>query len=150
MANPICLSPLKFYDALWKQNHRKSYAYGHISPLIMPLNILDPFQFVLNNNLDQIIDASLFRASDDTEAELETSLLSILEDAGLDYVEVGSYKIVTFPGIFPLTGIDYEGEYYIKFETNEGEDTYYSEVFCFTNNLGDCLTIEYWNPESDF
>lgn len=59
MANPICLSPLKFYDSIDKWNHKKSYAYGSVAPLIMPFNTLDPFQFVLPNDVTNIIYAQL-------------------------------------------------------------------------------------------
>lgn len=47
MSNPVCISPLKFYDSPAKQNHRKSYAHGHISPLITKIGWLPPFQFVI-------------------------------------------------------------------------------------------------------
>lgn len=50
MANPICLSPLKFYDSLAKQSHRKSYAYNHITPVITKTGWIPPFQFVMPNS----------------------------------------------------------------------------------------------------
>lgn len=147
MAGPICLSPLRFYDNLSKQNHRKSYAYGHISPLIMPFNTLDPFQFVLINNTDQIIDAYLIDAK--TDERITGNILKQLEEAGFTHKNIGGLRLVTFPGIFPLLDIKYEGEYYLLLQSNIGYD-YYSEVFCFTNTSDDCLTLEYWNPEADF
>lgn len=51
MSNPVCISPLKFYDSLAKQSHRKSYAYGHISPLITKTGWIPPFQFVIPSHL---------------------------------------------------------------------------------------------------
>ena len=58
------------------------------------------------------------------------------------------YKILLFLGIFPLSGvIDYEGQYWLEIHSG---GWYYSEVFCFDNNIDDCLKVEYWNPECDF
>ena len=51
MANPICLSPLKFYDSLAKQSHRKSYAYNHITPIITKKQWIPSFQFVIPKQL---------------------------------------------------------------------------------------------------
>lgn len=145
MANPVCLSPLKFYDSITKQNHRKSYAYEHISPLIMPLNTLDPFQFVLpQDNFGVIQNAVLY----DTNSKQVVNLTERLIETGLKVVNIGAYKVVMFRGIFPLIDIKYEGEYYLQLSISG--KVFYSEVFCFTNSLDDCLTLEYWNSEADF
>lgn len=142
MANPVCLSPLKFYDALEKQERYKSYAYGHVSPVIMPFNTLYPFQFVLPTGVGTAIGACwLIRALDNsTVSQIYTQLI----EAGLSITN----RIVIFPGIFPITSIKFEGEYYLKISV--GGVYFYSEVFCFTNNTDDCIEIEYWNPEADF
>lgn len=142
MANPVCLSPLKFYDALEKQERYKSYAYGHVSPVIMPFNTLYPFQFVLPTGVGtKIGDCWLIRASDNsTVSQINTQLI----EAGLSITN----RIVIFPGIFPISNIQFEGEYFLRLTI--GSKSFYSEVFCFTNNTDDCLEIEYWNPEADF
>lgn len=147
MANPVCLSPLKFYDALDKQERYKSYAYGHVSPVMMPFNTLYPFQFILLDNSDQIIEAHIIDAK--TNTAVTGNIITQLSNAGLSHKTVDSYTAVMFPGIFPLLDIRFEGEYYLLLQSNIGYD-YYSEVFCFTNNTDDCLEIEYWNPEADF
>lgn len=147
MVNPVCLSPLKFYDALEKQERYKSYAYGHISPVVMPFNIIYPFQFVLNYNEDSIIDAYIYDAA--TNKPVTGNIFKAFAEDGLTYVDVEDYRVVMFPGIFPVLDIKFEGEYYLLLESNEG-DSYYSEIFCFTKNLRDYLEIEYWNPENDF
>lgn len=59
MTIPICLSPLKFYDKLSKQSHRKSYAFGQVSPLLVKLHSLPSFQFVLPNSLNIIADKKI-------------------------------------------------------------------------------------------
>lgn len=142
MANPVCLSPLKFYDALEKQERYKSYAYGHVSPVIMPFNTIYPFQFVLPAGITANIEACwLIRVPDNSVA---LQIYTQLREAGLSITN----GIVMFPGVFPINDIHFEGEYYLRFTI--GGKRFYSEVFCFTNNTDDCLEIEYWNPESDF
>lgn len=47
MADLICFSPLRFYDDVNKQNHRKSYAYNNISPILTKLHTIPSFQFII-------------------------------------------------------------------------------------------------------
>lgn len=142
MANIICLSPLRFYDALEKQERYKSYAYGHVSPVIMPFNTIYPFQFVLPASVNtNIIACQLIKASNDSTV---LQIYTQLKEAGL----VIANRIVAFPGIFPISDIQFEGEYYLKLTI--GGKNFYSEVFCFTSNIDDYIEIEYWNPEADF
>lgn len=159
MANPICLSPLKFYDKRLKQNHNKSYAYGHVTPLVMPFNTLDPFQFVLPYNATDIVYAQLTsygyggKNFNGTEVII-TGFIDHLKEAGLKVVnvynqEIGNKKICIFPGLYPLSKVTYEGVYDLRLKDDQ-DNWYYSEMFCFSNNTSNLLTIEYWNPECDF
>lgn len=145
MANPICLSPLKFYDNIAKQNHRKNYAYGNIFPLVMRFNILDPFQFILPLENKGNIQAAILYNINDTQID---DITNTLNENGLCIKEINNYKIVMYNGIFPITKIKKEGSYYIKLII--GNNIYYSEVFCFTNNVDKYLVIEYYNKGSDF
>lgn len=147
MANPVCLSPLKFYDSLKKQERYKSYAYGNISPVIMPFNVLYPFQFVLNSKDSHIIDAFICDAK--INSKVGGSIMSQLNDDGLAHKDINGFRVVMFPGLFPLQSIENEGEYYLELHS-DNKNIYYSEVFCFTNALDGYLELEYWNPESDF
>lgn len=152
MANPICLSPLKFYDALEKQERHKSYAYGHISPVIMPLGTICPFQLVLppdetTGELDQIIDFYICDAKTNTR---KCDLInSINEVKDLHHVYTEEYTAAMYLGLFPTPEIKFEGEYYIELFTNLGYN-YYSEIIRFTSALDKYIEIEYWNPENDF
>lgn len=148
MANPTCLSPLKFYDSLDKQERYKSYAYGHISPVIMPHSKILPFQFVLNNSSEQITSIYIYYASTNTLA-IQTNILQALVEAGLTQKSINGFNVLLYPGTFHLQGIPYEGEYYLKMQTSIGS-IYYSEVFCFTNALDEYIEIEYWNKETGF
>lgn len=150
MANPICLSPLKFYDNISKQNHRKSYAFGNISPLLVKSNTIPPFQFVVSSSVSSIIFIYLYDAKTDKRF-IDTNLASAFNGIMISTVNnFGSiYKILKYNGNFSIPEIKYEGMYYLSITLNSGE-TYYSEVFCCTNNTNDCIEIEYWNPKDDF
>lgn len=151
MANPICLSPLKFYDDFHKQNRYRSFAYGHVAPLITNPNVVTPFCFCIGpkerDELYEIHEMTLYDANTNRPIPI-SGLTERFEDAGLVLEEINGYIIVWFRGIFPLSGvIDYEGQYFLAIPIH-GE-IYYSEVFCYTNDISDCLKIEYWNPEGN-
>lgn len=157
MSNPVCISPLKFYDSPAKQNHRKSYAHGHISPLITKLYWIPSFQFVIPTQLyadgGALSEALLIDAKTDTEVTNLSWLFTNV--AGFSVITADNYKVATF--ISNKTYADYlknvstEGIYYLKLASgNGGLWTYYSEVFCFTNVTKDCLELEYWNETGNF
>lgn len=153
MANPICLSALKFYDAIKKQERFKSYAYGHTSPVVMPLGELLPFQFILpyfEGSPNQIIDAFVYDAN--TNKPISDDILRDLVNAGfiqLDVNGLSNAQVVMFPGGL-IDAFDTEGQYYIAFGLNDDPTVYYSEVICFTSDISSYLEIEYWNPQSNF
>lgn len=145
MANPICISPLKFYDDFHKQNRYRSFAYGHVAPLITNPNVVTPFCINLGTeNIGKnhaITSVDLYDAN--TNAKIGNFTQRFIE-AGMYVEEVNDCVILWFLGIFPLSGvIDYEGQYFISI-TESDYGTIYSEVFCYTNNIDDCLRIEYW------
>ena len=143
MANPICISPLKFYDDFHKQNRYRSFAYGHVAPLITNPNVVSPFQLIVSGNVSEV-----YVRSADTNKRVTGNVVERFKDAGLRNVLKNGYNILLFLGIFPLSGvIDYEGQYWLEIHSG---GWYYSEVFCFDNNIDDCLKVEYWNPEGDF
>lgn len=147
MANPICLSPLKFYDSPNKQERYKSYAYGNTSPVVMPFGRILPFQFVADYTTTRIVSSYIYDAN--SNERVTDNIYRQLYEDGLSVKDVHSYKVVMLPGIFPLQEIKYEGQYYISL-TTDNNITYYSEVFCFTYAHKDYIEIEYWNPEGDF
>ena len=160
MANPICLSPLKFYDSLAKQSHRKSYAYNHITPVITKKWWIPSFQFVIPNQTysdgGNLSIAKLYNAKTDEEV---TDLSWMFTNVGnFNIRTIDDYKVAMF--ISRKNSADYlknvtpsipEGLYYLKLASgNGGLWTYYSEVFCFTNVTKDCLELEYWNETGNF
>lgn len=146
MANPICISPLKFYDDFHKQNRYRSFAYGHVAPLITNPNVVSPFQLIVSGNVSEV-----YVRNANTNKRVTSNVVEKFKDAGLRNVlknDYNDYNILLFLGIFPLSGvIDYEGQYWLEIHSG---GWYYSEVFCFDNNIDDCLKVEYWNPEGDF
>lgn len=143
MANPICISPLKFYDDFHKQNRYRSFAYGHVAPLITNPNVVSPFQLIVSGNVSEV-----YVRNANTNKRVTGNVVEKFKDAGLRNVSKNGYKVLLFLGIFPLSGvIDYEGQYWLEIHSG---GWYYSEVFCFDNNIDDCLKVEYWNPEGDF
>lgn len=143
MANPVCISPLKFYDDFHKQNRYRSFAYGHVAPLITNPNVVSPFQLIVSGDVSEV-----YVRSADTNKRVTGNVVERFKDAGLRNVSKDDYNILLFLGIFPLSGvIDYEGQYWLEIHSG---GWYYSEVFCFDNNIDDCLKVEYWNPEGDF
>ena len=143
MANPICISPLKFYDDFHKQNRYRSFAYGHVAPLITNPNVVSPFQLIVSGNVSEV-----YVRNANTNKRVTSNVVEKFKDAGLRNVSKNGYKVLLFLGIFPLSGvIDYEGQYWLEIHSG---GWYYSEVVCFDNNIDDCLKVEYWNPEGDF
>lgn len=147
MANTVCLSPLKFYDSTDKWNHKKSYAYNNVTPLIMPFNTIDPFQIVAVTNSVRDIDYAYLV---NYNTGIKTNITKELIEAGLCIKQIDTKAVVImFPGLYPLSSIEFEGLYYLELIDDELYH-YYSEVFCFSSKTDHLLTIEYWNPESDF
>lgn len=143
MANPICISPLKFYDDFHKQNRYRSFAYGHVAPLITNPNVVSPFQLIVSGYVSEV-----YVRSASTNNRVTDNVVERFKDAGLRNISKNDYNILLFLGIFPLSGvIDFEGQYWLEIHSG---GWYYSEVFCFDNNIDDCLKVEYWNPEGDF
>ena len=143
MSNPVCISPLKFYDSFAKQSHRKSYAYGHISPVFTKIGHIPPFQFVLPGN-DTFVSGYIRN----TEGiRISSNIRQELLDTGFSIIDVRSYKVAVYDGILPVQFLNYEGEFFL--ELNFSDNNFYSEIFCITNTLSDCLEIEYWNRDNN-
>ena len=78
MANPICISPLKFYDDFHKQNRYRSFAYGYVAPLITNPNVVSPFQLIVSGNVSEV-----YVRSADTNKRVTGNVVERFKDAGL-------------------------------------------------------------------
>lgn len=147
MANPICLSPLKFYDDASKQNHRKAYAYNNICPLLARLQFIPSFQFVIPSNL-YIAGGGLGEAyirDAKTNYRVTGDISQELIESGFSIQTISGYIVVLYAGSLPVQ-FTTEGLYYLELvSSTSGVWAYYSEVFCFTNSFRDLLKIEYWS-----
>lgn len=142
----ICLSPLAFYDNINKQNHRKSYAYNHISPLIMNLGMIDSFQFCIGEYDKNIKISNVYLVNYKTNKQID--IKAKLEENGLKLYNNNEYALIEYPGFLNII-IAEEGFYYLKIILNNN-NTYFSEIFCFTSSTDKCLEIKYSNPNSRF
>lgn len=163
MANPICLSPLKFYDDPAKQNHRKSYAYGHIVPVLNRRYGLMPFQFVLPEGVtwgtgqNRKLYVRLINAKDESEwTDISDKFCRSTGTTELYYDLFKSYyfgEVFSFKGDSVIFNDVPEGLYYLEIEIQNFRVwavSFYSEVFSISDNTDDCLEIEYWNSVGSF
>ena len=132
-------SPLPFYDDVRLQNHRQSYAYGAIYPLVMPSNFIIPFQLLVERKGSEptkVKDINIIDATGDEEPVY--IITDDIERSGLEIVENVNENVdaVVYKGYLPLSVPMEVGCYYMQIDTNNG--TFYSYVFCVkkeTENL---------------
>lgn len=157
-------SPLAFYATPAEQNHRKDYAFGNVFPILTPLGVIPPFQFVVRDhkNGGGIVpegnrgffyeNIKLVRLSDGKEFEVYDLSGEIKGYANGDGTLTVYYKggPIQYKAGKPVAG---EGLYYLYFEFNafdeNNDDTVYnaaySEVFCMSAHTDDWLTVTYAN-----
>lgn len=142
-------SPLPFYDDVRLQNHRQSYAYGAIYPLVMPSNFIIPFQLFVERKGSEptkVKDINIIDATGDEEAVY--IITDDIERSGLEIVENVNENVdaVVYKGYFPLSFPMEVGCYYMQIDTNNG--TFYSDVFCVKKETENLLKIEWWDDEN--
>ena len=151
MANPICFSPLKFYDDVAKQCHRRSYAFNRISaPLISRRGFIPGFQFVLPSDLYEggSTVMAVYLHDAETDGVVSENLVTALGSAagvGLSIMEVSDFHVVVFGGQLPVLPFTQEGLFYLEIVGSNEAWRYYSEVFCTKSNVDDCIEVDYWN-----
>lgn len=150
MLSPVCLSPLRFYANEDWQNHKKSYAFGHVSPILEEANTIPSFQFVVPDDI-YLVEHIYFHSIDGTQVIDGTQEM---RDAGLNISEIDGHKLIIFPGeIHPDIGLtlgEYTIEIIVQLDNQDARKHYYSEVICYTNNLDDCVEIRYRNNTGNF
>ena len=121
------------------QNHRKDYAFGQVYQLITYRNMLLPFQVVLasGNTVNYV---RLY----DFNTGKYINITSSMKENGLIIKSYTGFKVLKYPGILPIVEIKHEGRYYLMISIS-GLGNIYSDVFTVTNNVDDCLLIEYSN-----
>lgn len=143
------LSVLPWYTSIEQQNHRKSYAYGNIYPLIAPAGHLLPFQIQRPNRANTVADivVNLYKydgqlVTDISSAIKQTSNITIVPFSGFDNIV-----------FYPITAIGTtiaEGAHYMTLF--DGEQTWFSEVFTVVEerDISTYLKIEWYDVDNAY
>lgn len=157
------ISPLPFYADINEQNHRKSYAYGQVYPLISAGNDILPFQFIYENpnivipsfgndysddfstmvspsSIGGILAARLVSLDSDMATDITTAMIA--QGLGVSQSSSGLFRI-KYPG-GPVPSPQ-PGYYYLELTFTGVPDILYSDVFLFTRDVSNCIRLDYSN-----
>lgn len=140
------LSVLPFYTSIDEQNHRKSYAYGQIYPLLTPVNRILPFQIMRPYSEEDITEISLYTKN----GVFVENLLTAMTGNGLHTYIVGDeYEVISYSDIMSMpTHVAAEGQYYLVLR--DESNTWYSEIFTVVSDIQNTIKIEWWDEENLF
>lgn len=138
------LSVLPFYTDIRLQNHRRSYAYGEIYPLITLTDTLLPFQIIRprrENGIESVKmyykDGTLF--ADITQPMIETGL-RVMKNRPYHDVDT-----ILYAGTLPMALDTPDGVFYV--ELSDGVQTWYSEMFTVVQDVSGYVKIEWYDAE---
>jgi len=138
------ISVLPWYNTLGEQNHRKSYAYGAIYPLIAPANILLPFQIMRTTRSNGITSVMLL----DKTGTAVANITQPMKEAGLQVVRFQTlgYDIILYPATLPMPINMLDGIYYMRL--SDGVQTWYSEMFTVVQDVSGYVKVQWWDIEN--
>jgi hypothetical protein len=138
------ISVLPWYNTLGEQNHRKSYAYGAIYPLIAPANILLPFQIMRTTRSNGITSVMLLDKTGVIVANITQSMI----EAGLQVVRFQTlgYDVILYPATLPMPINMLDGIYYMRL--SDGVQTWYSEMFTVVQDVSGYVKVQWWDIEN--
>lgn len=138
------ISVLPWYNTLGEQNHRKSYAYGAIYPLIAPANILLPFQIMRPTRSNGITSVMLLDKTGATVANITQPMI----EAGLQVVRFHTlgYDIILYPATLPMPINMLDGIYYMRL--SDGVQTWYSEMLTVVQDVSGYVKVQWWDIEN--
>lgn len=138
------ISVLPWYNSLSEQNHRKSYAYGAIYPLIAPANILLPFQIMRTTRSNGVTSVMLLDKTGTTVANITQSMI----EAGLQIVRFQTlgYDVILYPATLPMPINMLDGIYYMRL--SDGVQTWYSEMFTVVQDVSGYVKVQWWDIEN--
>ena len=138
------ISVLPWYNTLGEQNHRKSYAYGAIYPLIAPANILLPFQIMRTTRSNGITSVMLYDKTGATVANITQPMI----EAGLQIVRFQTlgYDVILYPATLPMPINMLDGIYYMRM--SDGVQTWYSEMFTVVQDVSGYVKVQWWDIEN--
>lgn len=126
------LSVLPFWPSLAEQSHRRTYAYGDIYPLYVPVGCLPSFQIVGG----AISSVTLYRA----DGSLVGNISPVYGSKSVGGYDIGYHVFSESESLYSA-----EGQYYI--EVVAGGSTCYSDVFTAVADITAYLKIEWWDEE---
>lgn len=138
------ISVLPWYNTLGEQNHRKSYAYGAIYPLIAPADILLPFQIMRPTRSNSVTSVMLYDKTGTTVANITQPMI----EAGLQVVRFQTlgYDVILYPATLPMPINMLDGIYYMRL--SDGVQTWYSEMFTVVQDVSGYVKVQWWDIEN--
>lgn len=138
------ISVLPWYNSLSEQNHRKSYAYGAIYPLIAPADILLPFQIMRTTRSNGITSVMLLDKTGTAVANITQPII----EAGLQVVRFQTlgYDVILYPATLPMPINMLDGIYYMRL--SDGVQTWYSEMFTVVQDVSGYVKVQWWDMEN--
>lgn len=137
------LSVLPFYGSIEEQNHRKSYAYGEIYPLYVPVNNVPPFQVVIAHTDATISSVQLYTS----KGVYVSTITAFLTAKGLTkYPFAGEgYDVLVYPALASeTTATIAEGQYYLTI-TMSDNSVLYSDIFTCAGMISAYLKVQWWD-----
>lgn len=138
------LSVLPFYSDIRYQNHRRSYAYGEIYPLMTPSATLLPFQIIRPHRSDDITGAMLRKKN----GQLVADIMEEMKNCGLRIIKKkpsSDKDVIIFPATVALSTAIPDGMYYL--ELSDGIDQWVSEIFTVVQEVNGLLKVQWYDIE---
>lgn len=139
-------SILPWYDDQRYQNHRKTYAYGQVFPLIAKRNLLPCFQVVRFDQLmAPITEFILIALEDGSEYDITADILgSGLQVQSFSPADGDPYDLIVYPGTTAMGALNMlEGMFEARM--SDGSNTWYSERWCCKNDVSKYIKLSYWH-----
>ena len=140
------LSILPWYETAAEQNHRKSYAYGEVYPLYVPMGAVPPFQIATQRSVNGYLSHIYLHRDNGT---LVGDITTQMTASGLTENEYPSFDthMVIYPSFMPQTITTEEGRYYLRATYQTGDEVV-SDLFTVVGSMGDFLTVRWWDDDN--
>ena len=138
------LSVLPFYTDIRLQNHRRSYAYGEIYPLITLTDTLLPFQIIRPRRENGIESVKMYYKDGTLFADITQPMI----ETGLRVMRTRPYHdvdTILYAGTLPMALDTPDGVFYV--ELSDGVQTWYSEMFTVVQDVSGYVKIEWYDAE---
>lgn len=159
------ISPLPFYESIDMQHHRRDYSFGQIYPLMVPANLIIPFQFIIQPSVTSAFNNDYNNDFDKEGADTRATQSTTLQHVKLWSLNSGTFVNITasmtsnrlsvsnisadlllvkYPGTLPVSELTQEGPYYLEIKLQD-IDPIYSDVFVSAKDTTRCILLDYGN-----